>query len=75
MPLDWTLDRLFISLTVATLISKGILQDAARWRAFIESFELWLAGARGSLNEILGRPDHDARRWNLGRGAAPPVGH
>jgi hypothetical protein len=52
VPLDWIFDRLFISLTVATLISKGALQDAARWRAFIESFELWLAGAQGSLSEI-----------------------
>jgi ribosomal protein S12 methylthiotransferase accessory factor YcaO len=52
IPLDWIFDRLFISLTVATLISKGVLPDAARWRAFIESFELWLAGAPGTLNEI-----------------------
>jgi hypothetical protein len=52
VPLDWIFDRLLISLMVATLISRGVLQDTARWRAFIESFELWLAGAPGSLNDI-----------------------
>jgi hypothetical protein len=51
-PLDWIIDRLFVSLAVATLIAKRALNDVARWRAFIESFELWLAGASGSMNEI-----------------------
>lgn len=50
--LDWIFDRLFISLMLATLISKGVLADAARWRALIESFELWLAGTAGSIDDI-----------------------
>ena len=73
IPLDWIFDRLFISLTVATLISKGVLPDAARWRAFIESFELWLAGAPGTLNEIWsGRTIALAvRTWDAG--PRPPL--
>lgn len=52
VPLDWIFDRLFISLTIASLISESALLDNPRWRAFIESFELWLAGAPGDINTI-----------------------
>jgi len=52
VPLDWIFDRLFISLVVCRLTAKGVLADVARWRAYVEAFELWLAGAKGSLNEI-----------------------
>lgn len=51
-PLDWIFDRLFISLVVCKLIAKGALGDTIRWRAYIEAFEMWLAGAKGSLIEL-----------------------
>lgn len=52
VPMDWIFDRLFISLTVAALIYKCTLKDGPKWRALIESFELWLAGCSGTLNDI-----------------------
>ncbi len=52
VPLDWIFDRLFISLVIATLINRNALADNAKWRGFIEAFELWLAGASGTMSEI-----------------------
>lgn len=52
IPQDWIFDRLFVSLVVATLIEKGVLEDSPMWRGLIESFELWLAGAGDQLNAI-----------------------
>jgi len=52
VPLDWIFDRLFISLVICTLIANDALGETTRWRAYIEAFEMWLAGAKGSLNEL-----------------------
>jgi hypothetical protein len=70
IPLDWIFDRLFVSLVISTLINRNALADSPKWRGFIEAFELWLAGAPRTMNEIwsgrslnlaVNPPDRDPR--------------